>query len=311
MSRGGERAAAKSHAASELRRFPGVAAVAWGQPRRAGVWDARPALVAHVQAKCDPARKSDWIPPAIDGYATDVLEVGRSVTVSGVFDHSDRVLAATSAGRTRISTPTLLQRAGDRFMALVSGHGTLPLLAGAFATPSGDPVRLDDPSFGSLDGALVRGAIGRGLDFALAEFASADADIWTGWHLVAGPPPITRRATALSPGERLYHYSILNGRRTRIAGTYRQDVLDDVELEDAFAGLVNLGALLFVESFDVHWPFALPGDSGSLVVDAQGRAVGVIVGSTADRRFAYVMTFGNLGLVLSAEELGWFLQGGA
>lgn len=294
-------------AVSELRALPGVVGVAWGQPRRQSAWLEQAALVAHVRWKHDPRTPSERIPSSIDGFDTDVIEVSPAVTVSGLFDHSDDVVAPVGA-HFRTSTPTLLQLGSHGPVALVSGHGTLPVQGGQFAAALGAPVRLSDPNFGRVDGVLQSGALAQGFDFALARFDGADPSLWGCWHYVGGPPPIRARRSLLVPGESLYHFSNLWGRRSRIQGIYRQDVLHDVELEDAHAGWVNLGALLFVESASPQWPFALPGDSGSLVVDGRGHAVGVIVGSTRDRQWAYVMTFANLGFLLSSEELGWFLE---
>lgn len=292
-------------AIDELAQFPGVVGVAWGQPQRQSRWLDRPSLVVHVRWKHEPRSASERIPRSLDGFETDVIEVTPAVTVSGFFDHSDDVVApAGTASRT--STPTLLQIAGSKPVALVSAHATLPVIGRTFGSAEGAPVRLSDPKFGHADGVLASGACGRGLDFALAVFDGVDPALWASWHYAGGMPPVARRRTRLVYGESLYLYSNLTGRRCLLRGVYRQDLLHDVELEDPHVGPVNLGALLFVESLSPQWPFALPGDSGALVVDGSNRAVGVVVGTTTDRRWAYVMTLGNLPVVLEAAEMDWF-----
>ena len=301
------RRASLQQAVNSLREIPGVVGVAWGQPQRGDQWLDHQALVAHVRWKHDTGPKGERVPRAIQGFDTDVVEVGQAVTLSGLFDHSDSVVAPAGP-YFRASTPTLLQVSDGLPVALVSGHGTLPIAGRAFRQPAGARLRLDDPAFGRAEGVLHSGAVEAGLDFALARFPGVDPKLWSRWHYVGGRPPVRTRRTRLLPGEALYHFSNLPGRRSRVRGFYRQNVLHDVELEDAHVGAVNLGALLFVQSISPQWPFALPGDSGSLVVDDDGTAVGVVVGSTRDRRWAYVMTLGNLGFLLSAEELGWFFK---
>jgi hypothetical protein len=295
----------RERAAAKLREYPSVFAVGWGRRRRAGQWIAKPCLVAHVRWKHDPPRKSDWLPRRLDGFDVDVIEAGLPQTLSnGVFDHGDRVRSAVTP-LDRRTTPTILQRTSDGIYGLVSGHGSLRLTANGFEHVAGDTIELDDDGIGKSRGDLLSGAVDRGLDFAYAQFDSSDVDRFSPWHLAAGTPPVPARLSPLSLGEELMHFSRLPSRRKLIHGTLNAVILHDVELNDGHAGAINLGALYEVARGSE--PFALPGDSGSLVVDAQHRAVGVVVGNTSDTNFAFVMSLTG-ARVLDATLFALFFE---
>jgi hypothetical protein len=271
--------------AAELQQIPGVVCVVWGSRRKSNRWrHDHKCLSAHVERKLAPAklRKAQLLPKKIDGIWIDVLEVGTPklhvLSADGRLD---------SGGS--LSTPTLFARRGADALALVSGH----------ATAEADEVDVSTPE-GSFSGQveLRKFAAGASVDFALVKFVGAAAATNTR-HPAAEKSTAITLASRLESGDRLRHFSGKRGRS--FTGIYQGVV----------AGNVRIDGHLYTELLSIapatSAPFSVAGDSGSLVVDEKGRAVGGVVGEASASVF-YAYEVARLASLLPQSTFGLFFK---
>lgn len=302
---------------ARLAQLPGVVGVYWGSPRRQQTWHPTDAICIHVREKRDPdaLAAEERIPPAIDGVATDVIGVG--TPRAHQLDHTDTVQA--SLGRT--GTVTLLARRQRGAYALLSGHVALPdephgpgrrILRRYRAQGLGHGIGVRDRGTGPYLGTLVAGEFGghTSWDWALAHFDDLDEHDVDVNHLAAAVADddarVRYRRTALSPGERLLHYSAQPGRRRLIHGWFRHVAETPAEFSLGDDSLEHY-TRLFVIDAQGQEPFSQDGDSGSLVVDAQGQAVGTVLGASADYTLSYVLPIWPL-LRRLGHRSAWFFK---
>jgi hypothetical protein len=191
-------------------------------------------------------------------------------------------------------------------LGLFSGHGVLPL-RGNRMTRAYDHqshpragLRVVDEGAGFYAGQLLSGRCTGAEDWALASFPHNNPSELDAHHLAAGgPPPIRTRTTALVGGERVWHYSRLPGRHKRLSGTVRHQSLRSVELLLPDGSELDYRDVVCVVS-EPNQRFSLEGDSGSLVVDMQQRAIGTIVGGTSDGTLSYVLGMAGLQSALGS-----------
>jgi hypothetical protein len=278
-------------AAGELRAYPGVVGVFWGRPRREGEFRDELALCAHVRQKRAGLPTAERIPRQIGGFSTDVIEVGASVCHARL-DTTDAVRAAGTTARRR-SAISIIAALDDTVVALVSGHGALPLHQAKIERKG----RYNDPRPGFLvqdtggsnfGGEVLEGEIGGSCDYAVAVFPGlGPSDAFLG-HLYGHAPFRVRRA-ALSDGDVVEHYGTVRGRAfvgTVVQRGVDQDGLDMILPDGTQARYVDLIVVKPDADQDV---FSVAGESGSLVFDAQRHAVGTLVGSTGDGGLSYVL----------------------
>lgn len=290
----GSRAAGR--AAAELRAHPGVIGVFSGRRRRRAMWCDDPVLCAHVVRKHD-VRAAERIPEKIDGFFTDVIEVGIP-HAHAVLDTCDGV-RAPGVHNLRTSTLTAIATSNSEIWALLSGHGTLPLSNGALLR-SGSWDEDDSPEFHVLDasglpfgGRLMKGEISATTDYALGRFPGLDAGhAMLGHTLAASPIPV--RAEPLQPGERVMHIGGKHCNR-RVLGIVEQASAGDDAYADHMPLRLSPGTevafrnLLVVRAEQQSEPFSYRGESGSLVFDMQRRAVGTVEGGSSDGTLTYVL----------------------
>ena len=276
--------------AAELAGRPGVTGCFWGSRRRRGVWQSENVLSVHVRRKS--SRADGQIPESRYGISTDVIAVG-SVSLHAMIDTADFV-RATSASDRRRSAVSALGLDGDRIVALLSGHGTLRTAGSGFQSgpwPADDApwVKVVDEDSTARLAELVDGVVAPDLDFALAELPNLDPDEVLLGHTLASSPIVARSASMVQ-NERLVHFSPMRGRS--MAGRYVQ-----TQLLTAEGGLtatdgeseVVLRDVLVVRPIAGEPAFSVAGDSGSLVFDADRRAVGVVVAGTEAGDLSYVL----------------------
>ena len=266
--------------ARQLARCPDVCGVYWGMRRRAGEWTDEPCISIEVYKKHATRRlpAERRLPRRIEGFRIDVVE-------------ARRVCAAALSARYRVhadhevSAITCIRGAdAGGCLALLSGHGTAPL-AGAGLQRSYDrpphPAVAVEARLGAhtYSGELAWLRVSRWLDFAVAAFADADVD--DEYSLGDGET----RKSALVAGKPVYHVSPLDQ-------TKHEGVLD-IGLAEQEVDLERGGRTIFSRLIRVRagadQSFAVPGDSGSLVVDDAGRAIGTVVAVEESARLAYVL----------------------
>lgn len=268
-------------AARELRQFPGVVCVVWGQRKTGPKWFREPCLSVHVAKKKKRVAKDQMLPRELHGFRVDVLEVGAPKPHLSV---RDRV----TAGALGASTATVLAPSGANVFALTSGHGTL----------NASELELD-----SFSGTLLGGRFGDSLsvDWALAKFAGAANEL-DGVHPATGTQAPLRLAADLPLGQKVRHFS--RKRDGLVAGVLQGTVLGEVTLGDD-----TYTSLLSIVSGASGEPFSVPGDSGSLVVDEDGLALGAIVGGKAALHVFYAYDLSRLEGSLSPARFSLFFEG--
>lgn len=264
-----------------LARSPDVGGVYWGARSRRGQWTDEPCLSVEVHRKLPRRRLTldRLLPTEIDGLRVDVVEVGAVLGAS----LSHAALVSAPGGIASTITCVRTDGAGAR-LALLSGHGTLPLVDHAVvrsydrAGGLGAPVTASGPT-GLHRGHLRLGRLSPTLDFALAEFPEASVEPR---HALGGR--VARRAPLVAREKVHHHSSLDHQRRTGII---------DLGLTDhriTFGGVVvRFARLIRVHAVPGGAPFGRLGDSGSLVVDDAREAIGVVVGVDPNLSFTYVL----------------------
>lgn len=285
--------------ARALARRPGVIGVFFGNGSAGGKWVRKECLVVHVMRKVHALHLSikQQLPEKVD-----VIQVG--TPRAHALEVADEVVAP-GAG-TRAGTFTALLETDDGARALLSGHVALPCTDRRI-------VRSYDyryePAFGitAVDGAqdqvyqgnLIRGGISTYSDWGIAVFPDATGKRIDPIHpLVHARPPFPIRTTPLNPGEPVRHFSRVTGREH--TGTFQHEAVSatkPVWLPDGtqrtYSGLLGIAA-------DGGW-FSQHADSGSLVCDAAGLALGTILAGTENGKISYVLPIVNLTSPLGSD----------
>lgn len=278
----------------------GVVGVFRGDALRNGRWREEDAICVHVECKLDSGDipPAERIPARIGGHRTDILSVGAATVHAGTLDTRDTVVALYDHSHRR-STLTAVASTPGGTVALGSGHGLLPAAPSRYATGPFDLGVCVVASFDeveALHGSVVGGRVGGPVDFAEVRF-STKRIVSGHWHV---PAPIPWRKARPKRHTGVYHRSNWRG---GVTGYVHQDV-GIVELHTA--GLGDQWRTVYSQVFAVRahrGHFSAPGDSGSLVLDAEGRkAVGVIVGGSASLNVSYVLPIGQLVGSLSPQQ---------
>lgn len=304
--------AAVRAAAAELRQFQGVQGVFVGHRRAGSGWTDEPVLSVHVQRKAEvPA--SERIPSRIRGLRTDVIEVG-TPRLHATFDTSDGVRAPGQFSD-RTSTLSAVSVPDDEeTWALVSGHGTLPIVDRAIlrTLPSDGsvdaPLTVVDRAGWRFEGDLVAGAMDGTVDFGVARFEGLSGPpVLPGNLLVRAPIPV--QAAAATFGQTVYHYGIERG--DTLTGQIAQksaEASDDGAITFVIPGLGEAAFrdLLVIRHDAAHGPFSVPGESGSLVISAERRAIGTVIGGSEDGSLSYVLPIKHLLTALGSRTALFF-----
>lgn len=262
-------------AAQQLLAIPGVVGVFWGPPRRKGRWDWRQRGIA-VRVERKLADPPVPVPAEIEGFRTDVIEVGEPVAAAvGPGDPAGR-----HADPERAGVITTVAVAGPVLWALVSGHACLPLDAAGriVAALEGAPA----PAFALPAGAVAGGAVVAGRldgaqDWAILRLEGQSPQPL---HPGAQPPaPAPHVRSLVGEGSVVRHWSTRQRgpREGRVTGTWGHTVVTLPPPDGR-----RLACAQVAEVRAPHGPFALNGDSGSLVFlrDGPPRAVGVVLAVT-------------------------------
>jgi hypothetical protein len=274
---------AASELAARLCQLQGVVCAVWGSRRKSGRWrHDQKCLSIHVVKKLTERQakaSGRMLEPVIDGIRIDVLQVGKTTA------HSLDVKARLNAGPLGLSTPTALARRGKNAVALLSGHGALDT---------------EQVTIGGFSGDVTGGRFGGGasVDFALADFIGAGASVVTKHPVTDEPTPIPL-ASDLDSGDRVMQFS---GKRGRSFVGILQGPID---------GNVKIGGHLFTGLLSIapatSASFSVDGDSGSLVVDEAGRAVGAVVGRASESVY-YAYDVARLASILSKSTFELFFK---
>jgi hypothetical protein len=185
-----------------------------------------------------------------------------------------------------------------RPLLLTCGHVALPAMAGearlstSYPNAHGEASNLvwsDRRKTRAVALTLESGELSAARDVAVAEISGAGALDFTHPALgTAGPFPV--RVAECIPGTKVFQWSWVRG--TLIGGLVPSPAYASVSLLLDDGTSQPYERLLAVRAKGAD--FSEPGDSGSLVVDDDYRAVGLLVGVSNDRLTAYVLPVGRL-----------------
>ncbi len=263
-----------------IRRFPGVLGLGFGSKRTGGTWRQGPYVTFYVRSKhpenhIQPLRLAK-IPAKIGRFETDVLPVGHVLGCS--LRHDDKF----STAHTTAHAAALVRAADGSTRALMSGHVALPRPASGwvFTWPPTSAAKAhvlatDDATGAAFQGDVIGGEFGdnQGLDWAVVGFT--DPVPLDGVNATTGKkPPFSvakvdpkdtyrfRSPVQSSPFKELICQGVLS----------EASVTMDVSHAGHSTPYSNLVSLRMTKHHVV------PGDSGQLVFDQKGRALGMIVG---------------------------------
>lgn len=281
-----------------------VCGVYWGVRRKDGEWRDEPCLSVQVHKKHPRQRLplSRMLPRKLDGVPVDVVEVG--VIGAASLSHDDPV----DAPGHRPSTITCLLRTGHGgCLALVSGHGTMPIVNGrisrSFTATPGQvaPIVARDATGETFTGQLLVGRIDAHADCAVASFNTL-ADVV---HRLPGkPPPLAWRKSALVAMDQVRRHHRDGEPRVGIYTggglTSQPTSLHDGSAPVPYAAVIRIG--------DIPGgpPFARKGDSGSLVFASNGAAVGVVIAVTEG--FTYLLPLSSVIAAFPQQVLSFFTE---
>lgn len=307
-------------AAEELRKKEGVLGVFWGDRylEREGRWVAERTLCVHVQKKRrEGLTKSTLIPPTIDGFRTDVLEVGRIVAHVDVKDE----LSGDGHPKRSSTITAIAKDERDVYYALVSGHGTLPfdeaghihssyLYRGASELYQGDAdlhlsskqvwVKVHNRNVGQV----LFGKLGNSeaVDFALVQL---DGDDISQGHPAAHSKTPLVVTTAPNAGEDVEHFSRII--KKPAYGQYQYLALTDFDVDFPDGTVRRYGNAYVIQGMNGN-VFSRPGDSGSAVVNRRGEVLGTVLGGSTTKPISYVLRIRRLAKYLGNDIFGWFFS---
>ena len=88
-----------------------------------------------------------------------------------------------------------------------------------------------------------------------------------------------------------------------VEGIFQGTVVGQIQLEDeVYTSLLSIAATSSGTAFSV------PGESGSLIVDTQRRAVGAVVGGRPDKQIFYAYAIQRLAGVISPAKFRLFFK---
>jgi hypothetical protein len=187
-------------------------------------------------------------------------------------------------------------------VALTAGHVVLPYdstqrISRSYPFDGGPvdvPVAAAAPN-ASHDGILLRGRFGGPVDWAVMRFDTSPTDTDHSHWAALAEAPLRLRGEVLQRGESVVHASVT--RRKRISGEI--DGYSPLPVQLRVDGIVEQYVGVVVVRSVNGEDFSIPGDSGSLVVDAEKRAWGVVIGCSDDGKLAFVLT-----LAPAIDQLG-------
>lgn len=270
--------------AEEISQFQGhlsdanVVGCGRGERQRAGRWTRESCLSVYVQRKFsdEELARSDAstrpLPRQVGSCAVDVLEVG---ALSFNVAHWSSFASAIDVG---FGAAAVADPEGPP-LVLLAGHAALPRPGGAYL-PRWSPGDGGSVKVQGHQGVVVGGAFGDGQGVDWAVIRLPDVKVQTEHHVTKTGTPIAYTGV-LRPHEPLHFFSPV--RREFVHGA----VLG-FEASLKIAGTVYSN-LLLVASTD-EGPFSVRRDSGSLVFNAENRAIGMIVASSDDRPISALAT---------------------
>lgn len=259
--------------------------VGWGrgERKRGGQWTREACLVAYVAKKFgdeELAREDAStrpLPREVGAHAVDVLEIG---SLSFNVAHWSAFASAVDTG---FGAAALADPKGPP-LALLAGHAALPRPNGAYL-PRWSPGHGGEVKVEGLAGQVVGGAFGHGQSVDWAVVRLPDVKVKTTHHVTGGGTPLAYTGV-LQQREPVHFYSPV--RRTIVHGV----VLGfEASLKIAGTGYSNL---LIVESAVAGERFSVRNDSGSLVFNAENRAIGMVVASSDTKPASVLATIPEL-----------------
>lgn len=267
---------AKQQYAEELRRFPNVTGVGVGFRIRGGVRQPEVCIRVYVRQKLpvEALPPDGVLPSSIGGTGVDVIEadfvthVNLTLAQRRSFQQVE-VPAGVSVAGLRVTAGTwgaIVTDAAGRDLILSNWH----VLCGSDLCQPGEPIVQPGPFDGGTESDIVarltRFALTSRLDAACAELSGHRFAL----HDIAGigRRPLGRQQATLGLSV------VKSGRTTGVTRGVVSDIDADVDVRGYPGGIRRFQGQAIVES-DAP-PFSAPGDSGSLVLATDGRAVGLL-----------------------------------
>ena len=267
---------AKRQYAEQLRRYPNVSGVGVGYRVREGKREPEVCIRVYVRKKLplEALRAEDVLPRSVGGVAIDVIEadfvthVNLSLAERRAL-HTPEVPCGVSVGGLRVTAGTwgsIVTDASGRDLILSNWH----VLCGSDLCEPGEAIVQP----GLFDGGTQNDVVARLLRFALTNRMDAACAEVTGdrfaTHDLAG---IGTRAIGTQPAT-LGLEVVKSGRTTGVTRGLVTDVDADVDVNGYPGGTQSFDGQIIVDHDESI--FSAPGDSGSLVVTEERRAVGLL-----------------------------------
>ncbi len=192
--------------------------------------------------------------------------------------------------RPRLSRSSLFTRTENGgYLVLAAGHGVLPLKRNRLARRASAEEPVASVEVRSSKDEVFRGTVRSGAisidrDYALLELAAGD---FRDEKLAEKPAHFGVRFDALNAGDRVSYFSVLE--RAWVPGTVARPHLTQVQARLCDGTFAQYGQVLPVRRASASPPFGRPGESGSLVFDSEGLAIGTLIGGGSDGLISHVL----------------------
>ncbi len=267
-----------------LRAFPNVTGVGVGYRVRNGIVTRETVIRVYVSRKLplDRLRPEDVIPPRVAGVEVDVIEdefvIHTDLSLVERRAHQIQLQAGISVAGARVTAGTLgtvLSDACGRDLILSNWH----VLAGSLFAQPGEPILQPGP----VDGGTGDHVIARLERFALSQHLDAACASLDGHRFCSHDHAGLGRRPLGTIGPVLGLEVFKSGRTTGVTHGRITDVDADVTVGGYPDGPIDFKGQIIVEPDDRAQPFSRPGDSGSVVLAANGPAVGLLFGGSIAR----------------------------
>ena len=152
------------------------------------------------------------------------------------------------------------------------------------------------------DAVLLLGELGGEVDWAVAQFPDTHDDDTDPGHAAAfEDAPIKVRGSMLREREPVRHAS--SPRHKRMTGVIHSFSATPIQLRVG-PDVVEYSGVVIIESGDE--PFSIEGDSGSLIVDDERLAWGLVLGGSDDGLYSYALTLPPLLQRLGTKASAFF-----
>lgn len=221
--------------------------------------------------------------------------------------HPVRMTDDSARGRSTITAIALVDGAPH---LLLCAHGTFPLIDDALPSiyDPAQPVTVSvvDDAGVEVHGTLTQGRLDSIRDYAIARLEGDPDTVFKFHHGAERFVPIQVREGGPALHEEVRHFSAI--RREAFLGTVEQISYKRIFVPGVGGHLYPYRNVLVVSTGDPAHPFSEGGDSGSLVVDSEHRAVGVVIGGDPAQDISYVLRLDALLSTLDSDSRPFFTK---